>query len=106
MHIVNWDGTVRIEGDYSEASSIENHPEHPQGRTVLGFDNGRIVLCDVKFPNPRNPVSYHELAYSQETRAEPSYAPLEGKWSAPSRDEARAIYDEQNEHQLHVPCQT
>ena len=93
VHVVNWDGTVRIEGDYSEESSIENHPDHPPGRTILGFRNGRIVLCDVQFEH-RNPVSYHELAYSQETRAEPSYAPIAGKRPAPSRDEARALNDD------------
>jgi hypothetical protein len=88
VHVVNWDGTVRIEGNYSDEQSIENHPDHPAGRTVLGFTDGQIVLCSVKFSNPRNPVSYHELTYEQATRANPAYSVLDGKWPAPSRDEA------------------
>ena len=87
VHVVNWDGTIRIEGEYSEAHSIEDHPDHASGRTVVGFVNPRIMLCNVEFENPRNPVSYHDLAYEQNTTAEPWYQPVQG-WPAPSRDEA------------------
>ncbi|WP_197527357.1 hypothetical protein [Pirellulimonas nuda] len=31
VHVVNWTGTQRIEADYSEEHTIENHPDHPQG---------------------------------------------------------------------------
>ncbi len=88
VHVVNWDGTVRIEGDYSPDNSIEDHPDHPPGRTVIGFTSGRIRLCRVDFDNPRNPVSYHELDYENETHALPSYQPIDGEWPVPSRDEA------------------
>lgn len=93
VHVVNWDGTLRIEGDYYEDKSIEDHPDHPPGRTVVAFTNPVLRLCRVKFTNPRNPVSYHELAFESETAAEPSYA-ANGKWPPPSRDSALSLYDE------------
>ncbi|MFO0204281.1 MAG: hypothetical protein ACK528_14260 [Alphaproteobacteria bacterium] len=92
VHVVNWDGTIRIEATYCEALSIENHPDHPIGRTVIGFTDGKNVLCSVSFPNPRNPVSYHELMYEESTRAVPAYSVIDGKWPAPSRDEAQSLY--------------
>jgi hypothetical protein len=94
VHVVNWDGTLRIEGDYSDQHSIENHPDHPAGRTTIGFTNGRIVLCSVEFPAARNPVSYHQLAYEDATSAEPAYAPLNGQWPPPSRDEIHPPHEE------------
>lgn len=94
VHVVNWDGTLRIEGDYSESLSMEDHPDHPPGRTVIAFTDARIVLCDVNFTNRRNPVSYHELDYEDATRAQPLYAPIDGRWPPPSRDEAKAVYEE------------
>lgn len=87
VHVVNWDGTMRIEGEYSEEHSIEDHPDHESGRTVVGFVDPRIVLCGVAFDNPRNPVSYHELEYEENTKAKPWYIPKNG-WPVPSRDEA------------------
>jgi hypothetical protein len=93
VHVVNWNGSVRIEGDYSEELSVENHPDHPPGRTVIALANAQIALCRVDFPNPRNPISYHEDEYEQTTRAEPYYRPVYG-WPPPSRDEALALYDE------------
>lgn len=93
VHVVNWDGTLRIEGDYFEEKSIENHPDHPLGRTVVAFTNPVIRLCKVEFTNPRNPVSYHELSYESETATEPSYE-ANGNWPAPSRDSANSQYDE------------
>jgi hypothetical protein len=93
VHVVNWDGTLRIEGNYSEERSVENHPDHPLGRTVIGFEDGRIVLCQATFQSPRNPVSYHELNYEVQTRADPLYGPVAGHWPPPSRDEANVLYD-------------
>jgi hypothetical protein len=87
VHVVNWDGSIRIEGEYSEVRSIEDHPDHAAGRTIIGFVNPRIVLCSVVFENPRNPVSYHELEYEHTTTAAPWYEPKNG-WPVPSRDEA------------------
>jgi hypothetical protein len=93
VHVVNWDGTVRIEGNYSEELSVENHPDHPQGRTVIAFTAGRIVLCAVTFP-ARNSVRYYELEYEDATRADHAYAPLNGQWPPPSRDEAHVPYED------------
>jgi hypothetical protein len=50
VHVVDWDGTYRIEGN----SEVQT--------------------------NPRNAVSYHELDYEAATRAEPRYAPIDGHW--------------------------
>jgi hypothetical protein len=71
VHVVNWDGTVRIEGTYSEALSIEDHPDPSPGRTVIAFTDARIVLWNVGFSNPRNPFSYHQLDYEEATKAQP-----------------------------------
>lgn len=92
VHVVNWDGTVRIEGDLCEERCVENHPDHPPDRTVLAFTNGQVVLCNVDFPNPRNPVSYHDADYERATRTSPTYSPIDGQWPAPSRDEANSLY--------------
>jgi hypothetical protein len=93
VHVVNWEGTLRIEGDYCEEKSIEDHPDHPPGRTVVAFTNPIVRLCKVEFANPRNPVSYHELAYESATATEPSYE-ANGNWPAPSRDSANSHDDE------------
>jgi hypothetical protein len=93
VHVINWDATIRIEGDYSEELSVEDHPDHPPGRTVIAFTNPSIQLCKVEFTNPRNPVSYHELSYEAATRSIPCYQPLATGWPVPSRDEAQAVYE-------------
>ncbi len=87
----NWDGTMRIEGDYAPDASIEDHPDHPPGRTVIAVSNPRIALCHVQFESARNPVAYFELVYEENTRAEPSYQ--QGPWPDPSRDEANELYE-------------
>jgi hypothetical protein len=87
-NVVNWEGTVRIEGNYSDEMSVENHPI---GRTVLGFTDGHIVLCNFKFSNTRNQVSIHYLSYKQSTREIHGYSVVGGNWPAPSRDEALSI---------------
>ncbi len=91
VHVVNWDGTMRIEGDYAADLSIEDHPDHPAGRTIIAFANPRLVLCSVQFDNARNPVAYLDLEYEEQSRSAPSYQP--GPWPAPSRDEAQELYD-------------
>ena len=93
VHVVNWEGTIRIEGDYSEELSVEDPPDHPPGRTVIAFTNPSIHLCKVEFSNPRNPVSYHELSYEATTRVVPCYHTLPTGWPVPSRDEAQAVYE-------------
>lgn len=93
VHVVNWDGTVRIEGDYFENESVEDHPDHPPGRTVIAFTNPRVRLCRVDFENARNPVSYHKLDYENATEEPPSYS-ANGNWPKPSRDEASMLYDD------------
>lgn len=91
VHVVNWDGTVRIEADYAPDLSIEDHPDHPSGRTIIAFTNPCMALCNVQFDNARNPVAYYDLDYEAATKATPSYQ--QGPWPAPSRDEAQQLYE-------------
>lgn len=79
VHVVNWDGNLRIEGDYLEERSFIGQPPHPPGRTVIAFGEGCIRLCKVEFKS-QQPVTYHDLSYEQATRAEPTYEPINGVW--------------------------
>jgi hypothetical protein len=56
VHVVNFEGTQRIEGVFDRNASCYQEPPNDD-RLVVKFLDGRIVNCNVKFIG-ENPVKY------------------------------------------------
>jgi hypothetical protein len=52
VHVVNWDGSQRIEAAYDRAKS----ERRDDGRLIVRFSDARIMNCKVRFT--QNPVRY------------------------------------------------
>ncbi len=56
VHVVNWEGTQRIEGIFDRNESYYLDPTN-DNRFLVKFLDGRIINCKVEF-HGQNPVSY------------------------------------------------
>jgi hypothetical protein len=68
VHVVNFDGTQRIEGVFDRNGSSRREED---GRLTLRFLDGRIVNCQVDFDGKQNqqPVHYLESPNEPEENA-------------------------------------